>query len=91
MGSKTFMTIGAENHTNEIRQAEDFYSSDPRAASHIFSKMPEFLSADKIINLYWFFRPLFCVYLCIPLFASIDKRKKIGTGVYLLIAGFLSS
>ena len=47
------------------------------------------LSADKIINLYWFFRPLFCVYLCIPLFASIDKRKKIGTGVYLLIAGFI--
>ena len=47
------------------------------------------LSADKIIDLYWFFRPLFCVYLCIPLFASIDKRKKIGTGVYLLIAGFI--
>lgn len=50
MGSKTFMTIGAENHTDEIRQAEDFYSSDPRAASHIFSKMPEFLSAEKIIE-----------------------------------------
>ncbi len=47
------------------------------------------LSTDGIINLYWFFQPLFCVYLSIPLFAAIDKSKKIDTAKYLLVAGFI--
>jgi len=46
------------------------------------------LSTDGIVNLYWFFQPLFCVYLSIPLYAAIDKSKRIETAKYLLIAGF---
>ena len=34
------------------------------------------LSTNGIIDLYWFFQPLFCAYLAIPIFAAIDKEKK---------------
>ena len=47
------------------------------------------LSTGGIIDLYWFFQPLFCVYLSIPLFASIDDEKKKETAKYLLISGFI--
>ena len=46
------------------------------------------LSTEGIIRVYWFFLPLFCVYLSIPLFAAVDKEKKMGIARYLLIAGF---
>ncbi len=47
------------------------------------------ISTDQIIGIYWFFRPLFCVYLCIPLFSAIEKKKKIEMAKYLLIIGFV--
>lgn len=47
------------------------------------------VSTGGIIDLYWFFQPLFFVYLSIPLFAAIDKDKKKKTAEYLLAAGFL--
>ena len=47
------------------------------------------LSTEGIIDLYWFFRPLFCVYLTIPLFAMISKEKKKEASNYILIAGFI--
>ena len=34
------------------------------------------LTKFNIINLYWFFGPLFCVYLSIPLFAAVSKEKR---------------
>ncbi len=39
----------------------------------------------KIIDIYWFFIPLFCVYLCIPLLASISEEKKKKTFQYLIV------
>lgn len=47
------------------------------------------LSTEEIISLYWFFQPLFCVYLSIPLLASIEKTKKMETAKYLLLVGFI--
>ncbi len=47
------------------------------------------LSTEGIIDLYWFFRPLFCVYLTIPLFALISKEKKKIAADYILVAGFV--
>lgn len=44
------------------------------------------LSTEGIIDLYWFFQPLFCVYLCIPLFAHIEKSEKKMIIQYLLVA-----
>ena len=45
------------------------------------------LSTSGIINLYWFFQPLFCVYLCIPLFAAISKEKKKRMADYAILIG----
>lgn len=28
---KVFVTIGANNHTNEIREKDDYYATDPKA------------------------------------------------------------
>ena len=49
---------------------------------------------DRILNgdalsVYWFFPPLFAVYLCIPLFAAVEKEKRNTVFTYLLIAGFI--
>ena len=46
------------------------------------------LSTDRIINLYWFFQPLFCVYLCIPVFAAISDEKKEYVANYIVLFGF---
>lgn len=49
---------------------------------------------DGILNAkfepkYWFFPPLFCLYLSIPLFASLDENKKISVLKYLSGSCFL--
>ena len=43
----------------------------------------------SFVSIYWFFPPLLCIYLCMPLFASIkeEKRKKVFT--YVAILGFI--
>lgn len=43
----------------------------------------------KIISIYWFFAPLFCIYLSMPFFAAIDKEKKEKTLKYLLCVGII--
>ena len=49
-----------------------------------------FLSvSDGIINtkfrdIYWFFIPLFCIYLVIPLFASVRKEKRVKVFSYII-------
>lgn len=54
-----------------------------------------FLSiTDGIINtkfrdIYWFFIPLFCVYMIIPLFASVKKEKRIKVFAYLIGISFV--
>ena len=48
-----------------------------------------FLSVtDGIVNtkfrdIYWFFIPLFCIYLIIPLFASVNKEKRVKVFTYI--------
>ena len=43
------------------------------------------LSTNQIIGIYWFFAPLFCVYLSIPIFASIEKEKKKSVAAYVIL------
>ena len=38
---------------------------------------------------YWFFPPLFSLYLCIPLFASVEENKKVSTLKFLVAVGFV--
>ena len=43
----------------------------------------------KFNNLYWFFPPLFGLYLSIPLFVCIEESKKIAVLKYLAVSSFL--
>ena len=43
----------------------------------------------NIINLYWFFGPLFCVYLSIPLFAAVPKDKRNAVYSYITIVSLV--
>lgn len=43
----------------------------------------------RFIGIYWFFIPLFLVYLSMPLFAALDERYKKETLTYLAVAGFV--
>ena len=51
----------------------------------IFNGLTQF----NIINLYWFFGPLFCVYLSIPLFAAVPKEKRNLVYSYVAIASLV--
>lgn len=42
----------------------------------------------SVVVIYWFFIPLFCVYLSIPLFAAIPKQSKVKVFSYLVIIAF---
>lgn len=47
------------------------------------------LLAGNLLDIYWFFMPLFCLYLSIPLFAAVpeEHRKKIFS--YVVIVAFI--
>ena len=44
---------------------------------------------NQFVTIYWFFMPLFGIYLSIPLFASIPEEKRIELFKYLFIIGFI--
>ena len=43
----------------------------------------------SLVGVYWFFIPLFCVYLCIPLFSTISEDKKKEIFIYIFIVTFI--
>lgn len=42
----------------------------------------------KALDIYWFFIPLFSIYLSIPLFAAVSDEKKKTVFSYLVVVGF---
>ena len=46
-----------------------------------------FLSGN-IVNVYWFFIPLFCVYVAIPLFAAVPEERRKKTFTFISVACF---
>lgn len=44
---------------------------------------------NRFCSYYWFFTPLFIIYACVPLFASIEESKRIKIFEYLFIVGFI--
>ena len=56
------------------------------SASFLFNGI---FSINPFVSYYWFFIPLFSIYLCIPVIASIDKKKKDRIILYLIIGGLL--
>lgn len=49
----------------------------------------EMMFNNRIVNIYWFFIPLFSVYMAIPLFSAISKEKRKSIFTYLAIGGFM--
>ena len=45
----------------------------------------ELMSCGKFVSVFWFFRPLFILYIGIPLFAGVEKSKKIKIFTYLAV------
>lgn len=43
----------------------------------------------KYVGIFWFFIPLIGIYLATPLFAAIDKKKKINTLKYVAVLGVI--
>lgn len=50
-----------------------------------------FIGTESVVDHYWFFHFLFVVYLCIPLFAAVEKKKRSNTFKYLIVIGFISN
>lgn len=44
---------------------------------------------SSIVSIYWFFIPLYAVYLVIPFFAAVDREKRKSVFMYISIIGFL--
>lgn len=44
---------------------------------------------NQFVSIYWFFMPLFCIYLSIPLFASVEEEKRVELFKYLFLIGFI--
>ena len=47
------------------------------------------ITGTSIISIFWFFTPLFIIYLSLPLFASVEKSKRKEVFLYLVISGFI--
>lgn len=39
---------------------------------------------NNVVGVYWFFGPLFCAYLCIPLFSAVEKNIRMKVFQYLV-------
>lgn len=43
----------------------------------------------KFYDIYWFFIPLFCIYLTIPFFAAVEKKRRIKIYTYAIAVGLV--
>lgn len=48
-----------------------------------FLKVANGIINTKFRDIYWFFIPLFCIYMVIPLFASVTKEKRVKIFTYI--------
>ena len=49
-----------------------------------FLKVVNGIVNTKFRDIYWFFIPLFCIYMVIPLFASVRKEKRVKIFTYII-------
>ncbi len=49
----------------------------------------DYLINANIVSIYWFFIPLFAIYLCIPFFAKIEKQHRQETFRYMIFLCFI--
>lgn len=61
-----------------IKDPANFFANELR-----FDKVFNGIFNANYFGIFWFFIPLFCIYLCLPLFASIQQEKKLKVLNYL--------
>lgn len=66
-----------------------FYIKNIELSSVDLTYVVNGLLNGSLVGVYWFFIPLFCIYLCIPLFSAISDDKKKDIFVYVSIATFI--
>ena len=47
------------------------------------------LTSNGFVSIYWFFYALFIMYMCMPLYAAVEKSKRMLVFSYLVIATFV--
>lgn len=60
---------------------------DVFCSGNFFVKVYNGIVNTEFVATYWFFIPLFCIYLSIPLFAMVCQVKKVLLFTYILIIG----
>ena len=53
------------------------------------SNMFNALVSGSYVGIFWFFPPLICIYLAIPLMASIEEKKKMKVMQYIAVVGLI--
>ncbi|MBR4618536.1 MAG: acyltransferase [Bacilli bacterium] len=66
-----------------------YYIKDISTASLNFQYIFNGILGTKFITIYWFFIPLFIVYLVIPILSAIDKKKRNSIFMYIVILNFI--
>ena len=54
-----------------------------------FKSVYQGLTGNGFVSIYWFFYALFNMYICMPLFAAVEKNKRMLVFSYLVIAAFV--
>lgn len=44
---------------------------------------------NKFQHIYWFFIPLFCIYIVIPFFAAISEKRRVKVYTYAIVVGLI--
>lgn len=54
-----------------------------------FKKAVELIINTEALEVYWFFIPLFGIYLCIPIFSAIEKELRKRIFIYIAVIAFV--
>ena len=65
-----------------------FYLETVDASEVTLSYLLEGLTGGSLVSIYWFFIPLFSVYLSIPLFAAVPEERRKSVFTYISVASF---
>lgn len=66
-----------------------FYLKSIDASEVTVSYLLTGLSSGSLVEIYWFFIPLFSVYLSIPLFAAVPEERRKSVFTYVSVAAFI--
>ena len=62
-----------------------FFGRPNRGLDWTFLSVTNGIVNTKFRDIYWFFIPLFCIYMVIPLFASVRKEKRVRIFSYIIV------